>query len=794
MKFSVSRRSALKLAAAGMATSALGCTTSSQTPPRQTPPQLNHKVTDHWSQSHDRIWIGGEYWANPMEDWRLVDGGVECLSTGGNRSIHSLTHQLVALRPFTLAVNLKRLQTGTKDGGAGIRVGVKSEINEYRSNCFVQKGLDAGIIHNQLSLGEKKVNLTQPITDQNIRLKLRGEPRDGVFALTLEAFLPDSGQTIGRVSDLVAADKVFGNTCIVSNFSIASENPDDFAVATNAPVDNEGTRYRFSQWEIEGEAFTDLPEQKFGPILWSMYTLTNSRTDEGYVLKLSALTGPMGEKDNKDLELQVQKSGKWVSVATEPLDKDAWIATFRIPNWNEKVTTPFRVIYREKRRDGTEVPDIYTGTIQAQPDGRQLRMAALTCQNDYAFPYEPVANNLVKLQPDLILFSGDQIYENHGGFGVIRFPAEAAILNYLRKFYQFGWAFREPMRHAPTICLPDDHDVLQGNLWGEGGAKMSEQAKIVGRSDAWGGYIEPIRMVNVVHKTNTAHLPDPVDPTPGERGINVYYTEMVYANVSFAILADRQWKSGPDRLGIVVGETGQEEDPLYVNPAFDRDDLQLLGQRQEEFLKQWGQDWRDHKLKAVISQTVFAGISTHQPLPDRYLKYDFDSSGWPATARNRAIEIMRQSKALHICGDTHLGTLSQYGVKEQRDSNWAFCTPAIAAGWPRWWRPDDIPLPHKNRPAHGLPQTGEYLDSFGNKIYVYAVGNPLVGKSDNRYILAHEKGSGFGFITFDTEAKTYTMQAFRFLVDVTDNNPDNQFPGWPVTIHQDENTGINKLT
>nr|AAP49345.1 Uvs036 [uncultured bacterium] len=155
---------------------------------------------------------------------------------------------------------------------------------------------------------------------------------------------------------------------------------------------------------------------------------------------------------------------------------------------------------------------------------------------------------------------------------------------------------------------------------------------------------------------------------------------------------------------------------------------------------------------------------------------------------------MRSSKALHICGDTHLGSLCQYGVNAQRDSNWAFCTPAIAAGWPRWWRPDDIKIPFSHRPAHGHSQTGEYLDSFGNKIYVYAVGNPEVGKSNNRYIQAHEKGSGFGFIVFDTAAKTYTTQAFKFLVDVASNSPENQFLGWPVTIHQDENIGVNSLS
>ena len=78
-------------------------------------------------------------------------------------------------------------------------------------------------------------------------------------------------------------------------------------------------------------------------------------------------------------------------------------------------------------------------------------------------------------------------------------------------------------------------------------------------------------------------------------------------------------------------------------------------------------------------------------------------------------------------------------------------------------------------------------------MYVYAVGVPDEGKSNNRYVKAHEKGSGFGFITFDTKKLTYTLQAFRYLIDVSDANPDNQFQGWPVTIHQKENIGYNVL-
>ncbi|MEM9367929.1 MAG: hypothetical protein AAGD07_18200 [Planctomycetota bacterium] len=102
-------------------------------------------------------------------------------------------------------------------------------------------------------------------------------------------------------------------------------------------------------------------------------------------------------------------------------------------------------------------------------------------------------------------------------------------------------------------------------------------------------------------------------------------------------------------------------------------------------------------------------------------------------------------------------------------------------------------MSHANRPQHGLANTGEFQDGLDNLVYVYAVGNPEVGKSKNRYEKAHQKGSGFGWVLIDPEKRTYEVHSFRFLVDPTDNHPENEFPGWPVTIHQDENGGENRL-
>ncbi|WP_394175421.1 alkaline phosphatase D family protein [Thalassotalea litorea] len=781
MSKTVTRRDTFKFIAAGLAATSVACSTKTVKAPTTRPVLLN-PINDRWSNTHDRVWLGGEYWANPMEDWRISNGAAECVTTGGQRSVHALQHQLVdTSKTFKTSVRVKLLETGKEDGGVAIRLGVRSEINEYRSNCFVQQGLDIGVINNQIALGSKRKSLTRAINNDEIDIIITGSPQAQLVALNVEIISVSSSESLGQMAALVGTEELLGNIAVVSNFNIPS-----FDSGPNQSRSDAG-RYQFRNWHIEGEAFSNNVEQKFGPILWTMYTLSDSRSDEGFIMKLSALTGPLGEKDSKDVVLQVRKNGKWVEISKADLDTDGWVATFRIPNWDESQATPYRVIYMESQVDGSIKPDIYEGTIKANPAGRKMRMAALTCQNDYAFPYEPVAKNVAKLDPDLVFFSGDQLYESHGGFGIIRVPAKMAILNYLRKYYQFGWAFKDAMRNAPTICLPDDHDVLQGNLWGEGGAPMPMAAHDENRVDKAGGYIEPIKMVNVVHKTHTAHHMEPVEPNPSKRGMSVYYGELIYGDVSFAIVADRQWKSGPERLNVIVGTSGNDEEPNFINPKWNSKELHLLGDRQEQFLKRWAQDWRGHKLKALLSQTIFASLATHQMNPQHYLKYDFDANGWPASGRDRAISAIKGSKALHICGDTHLPSVSQYGLEQQRDSNWAFCTPAIAVGWQRWWRPDDIGLNYANRPQHGMPNTGEYLDSFGNKNYIYAIGDPEVSRSKNRYVMAHEKCSGFGFITFDKEDMTYKMDAYKFMIDATDGKASNQFEGWPLTIKQSDN-------
>lgn len=731
-----------------------------------------------WHNDHDRIWLGSDVWANPMEDWKVVEGAAECVTPGGRRSVHLITHRLTdPAKGFAMSVGVEKVARGQSDTSVGFLIGVRSELNETKSNTFAQNGIPVGIIDGSLAIGPARKKLGADVDVSKLAIevtgKTKGQPDAGTIELTLIIKNNDT-ETIDTITHDVPAERLIGNVAIANNFTLK-------------PMQKKGgSRFRFADWRVSGDAFTVDPNASFGPILWTMYSLSDSRSDEGFVLKLSALTPPLGENDNGALGLQVRRDGTWKSMGTATLDRDAWTATFRIANWDASADVPFRVVYMQKQQSADDTRQDWTGTIKANPVGRKFKFAPLTCQHDSGFPYEPVAQNLLRLDPDLLYFSGDQIYEQHGGFGIIRDPAEDAIVNYLRKFYQFGWAFRESMRHCPTLCIPDDHDVFQGNVWGEGGAAMQG---VENGASSKGGYREPVRMVNVVHKTCTAHHPDPWDAAPAQRGMSVYYGDMVYGDVSFAIIGDRQFKSGPEHVETGSGRADHVTDRNFDTSKLDLPGLELLGERQENFLRAWAEDWRGAKVKILLSQTTFAGVATHHGDYDGYLKADLDCGSWPQTARNRAIDLIRKSKALHVNGDQHLTSICQYGVRGQRDSNWSFCVPAISVGYPRWWRPDEDNVPHANRPDHGLANTGEYVDGFGNQVYVYAVGNPVVGKSSNRYVKAHEKGSGLGWILIDTEAETFECHSFRFLVDVTDGNPGNEFPGWPVTVRASDNSG-----
>ena len=118
--------------------------------------------------------------------------------------------------------------------------------------------------------------------------------------------------------------------------------------------------------------------------------------------------------------------------------------------------------------------------------------------------------------------------------------------------------------------------------------------------------------MNVVQNTQASHLPDPFDPTPVQQGIGVYYTDMVYGGISFAILEDRKFKSAPKELLPKADIwNGWVRNKAFSIADADVPEAVLLGDRQLKFLENWSTDWTyQSEMKVLLSQTIFNNVAT----------------------------------------------------------------------------------------------------------------------------------------------------------------------------------------
>ena len=738
------------------------------------------------SWSTDQTWLGPEYWANRLQDWRVAGGRIECVTGGGDRNVALLTHELSSrAQPFETRVKLGKI-AGTQ-GYAGFRVGMKGPFHDYRDTAIYGIGLDCGITADgRLFLGDPEPASSPAQSLDNLELVLRAEPQGSTFMLTLSG----GGRTITRTG--VSPDWLIGGLALVCSSNEVAPTPNPAAnVMTLSGINRRGRethgdlRFHFRDWKITGPKVDAHPDRAWGPILFTMHTLSRN------VLKLTAQFAPIRTEGAK-AEFQMRRNGQWITAATSAIERLSRTATFKL-RWDDRADTPYRVLYHDTRAH------TYAGTIRRNPDKDRIVTGLLSCINDYGFPHAPIVRNLQHFKPDVLLFVGDQIYERSASYGIERLPIERAVLDYLRKWYLHGWAFGDLMRDTPSVCMPDDHDVYHGNVWGAGG-KKADGFGDPGQDS--GGYVEPAEWVNMVQRTQTSHLPDPFDPTPVQQNIGVYYTDFLYGGVSYAIIEDRKWKSAPKVL-LPKAEivNGWAQNPEY-NAARDGDvpGAQLLGPRQISFLKHWAQDWQGAWMKVFVSQTVFANVATLPPpantdavtpklpilKPGEYSEgelhvADHDSNGWPQTPRNEALRVVRRALAVHLTGDQHLGSTTQYGIENWNDGPWSICSPAVSNLFPRRWYPADR---GRNQMAGAPRNTGEYLDGFGNKVTVHAVFNPeqRPGASEG----VNVRATGYSIIEFDRTNQTSTLTNWPRWIDASAPGA-KPCAGWPIVVKQEDN-------
>ena len=746
-----------------------------------------------WPAAVTRPWAGTEYWANPLQDWRIHDGRLENVQPGGDRNVFLLTREIAA-RPGTLEMRvlLGRLNESQApgDGYAGFRFGIRGAFHDYRDSALRGEGVNAAMASDgRLFIGELPAEAPRvPLPLQDIELRLSAAPEAAAYRVTLSAF--KQGRELAQVSRTIESAWLPGGVALVSSSGKVPVTPippellEGFQERRNTQRGG-ANQYWFKNWSVSGTKVDAFENRAWGPILFTLHTLSKR------VLKFTAQLAPLDDGQEVTLEF-ASPLGPWIKAGSVKPDPLSRTATFRVPDWDDSRNTAYRVTYAGHYSGGT---------IRRDPKSKpQIVVAAFTGNNDLGFPHSDVVRNIRHHNPDLLFFTGDNIYERVGDYGIQRAPLPAATLDYLRKWYLFGWEYSELLRDIPAVCLPDDHDVYHGNIWGAGG-RHAEGEGYTGQDK--GGYTMPAAWVNMVQRTQAAHMPDPFDPTPIDQGITVYYSHLLYGGLSTAIVEDRKWKSSPremlPKFDIV---NGWAQNSAYDAPKDgDVPGAQLLGPRQEKFLAAWAADWAGGAwMKTVVSQTLFADVATlpkgttsdnvtpklRVMQPGEYPAgevpvADHDSNGWPQTPRNRALRLMRQALAFHINGDTHLGNSVQYGIDDWNDAGWSLCVPAVANVWPRRWYPSQ---PGRNRKPGAPPYTGEFIEGFGNKITVHAVANPVV--SGRQPAMLYDRSTGYGIVTFDRARRTITFADWPRYVDAA--QPGAQpYPGWPITIRQIDN-------
>ncbi len=741
-----------------------------------------------WPANLDRVWVGEDFWANRLQDWRISEGRLECLEgTDGLplRTVHVLTRRIgVSRGKVQLRVRSGALGEGSFEPGSafGFLIGVGRDV-DYRSAALIQSapgegaGLfvgvraDGGLFLANVNRDLEPLRETSSEVDprSEVSLDVVIEPDGYDYRLKIRAV-----DAAGRRGDLeiegVPAELLEGGIALVSH----------------------QWRRWFDQIRFAGDKLVACSECAVGPILSTQYSLSRG------LLKMTAQLMPVSEAEGTDAALQVRRNGSWETVATADVVVPGWTATFRLAEWDSGRDASYRVVFPASASEMRTAGSYWDGTIRRDPvDQPVVSVAGFTGNHnvghgfgnagfDYTsriwFPHGDIVRAVNRQGVDLLFFSGDQVYEGGSPTGADRRTIQSATLDYLYKWYLWCWAFRDLTRDIPAITIPDDHDVFQGNLWGAGG----RYAEV----DHNGGYVMPAEWVQMVERTQTSHLPDPVDPEPVDQGIGVYFTALTWGRIGIAVIEDRKFKSGcADVRPGYAGRPDHVTEWPYDPGALDPPGLSLLGDRQERFLSEWVADWSGQDMKLAVSQSAFAGLATHHGARLERIYADLDSNGWPRSGRRRALEILRKGFVFHLGGDQHLSSLVHHGLDSFEDAGYSFVVPSIANFYPRAWHPE---TPGLDRARDAPPWLGRHMDGLGNRVTVHAVTNPTgaTGISTEREPLElHDNMPGYGIVRFDKEARTITVENWPRYADPEDPAAGGQYEGWPMTIPLEANYG-----
>ena len=752
--------------------------------------------------AENSLWLGGDWWGNRMQDWCMRDGVIRFsgnpkqpmlvatwlpgeIRSGGDGFIASVTVDFGSGGPAA-------------DAWAGVLLG----IGEGK--------LDPGLWHYVFGLGGKGGGFVVAIASdgsltlrdrriensRNPKILATGEGSPGTNGASPYRLEIRARPTGGRF-ELVAESRLDGK--IVSSLKVADLDADDFigglGLIVQPPIPNNSSFHpSFSGFQVEGGSVVRSPERRFGPVAGIQFTTG------AHGLKVSAQFVPTGSSaaaapalyPKARLDFRPEGAARWTPSQVIPIRAPSHTALFDQPDWNRQSAAEIRIVPIDAQ--GRDAADelCYLGRVPAEPAGSELRIAQFHCPrmmgigNDELYqavprehPFERfTSRNLllpnqgaldrIKAQrPDLLLFTGDQIYEGVPTMPEFEASGTPLFEDYIYKWMVFLRAFGSITRTVPAVTMPDDHDVFLGNFWGWSGNPPPGKPGKPGYKKDHGWPFAPA-FYNLVVETQSGHLPVPLGAPATPQGLNSYGTVMDFGGTSFAIVEGRSHKSPPLKK-------------FRDHP----ENASLLGADQEAWLKTWPERLKDDTPRFVITQTYFVNAMTDSE--GNVYADATDSDGWPKPARDRAVKLFRDAGAVLLAGDIHNSVLLKLGVDGPDDGPYQFIPLAFGQFFQRWWEPAN---PGGGWKTGDAPYTGQFSDVLGNPFRVIACANPKISmkealgagfKAGGRLIIDPDlTRAGYAFVVVDRAKGTIRFEHWDR--DAKAGSPPEQFPGWPVEV------------
>ncbi len=712
------------------------------------------KFKSQWTQAPDRTWIGSQYWANRLQDWRLQDGRVECIGhSRAVRTLHLLTRELGPKKgKLRMSVQTGRINEAmvTDASWAGFLIGAGSLKTDYRRRALIHQGhgKNGGLLAVITSRGKLMIldnaNRGQPMdVERDHSYSFTGLPVNGVslhlqlvpgrdqYQLTFHATAKETGETI---------DSLY----------MSGLNPRRFqgnlALAAHASQKIKNSAFWFNQWWMRGSKLVEKPGHHFGPILGAHYSLNNN------TLHMTAQLPPLSKKRQKKVRLEIRKKGRsgWQEIARSDIVKPGYTATFSIDPWQTSHTWKYRLSYPLKEAAS---PRYFKGSIPREPSGDKLLLAALntpaltgqpigegeTSWNDSSgFPYKKMTQNIGLHQPDMLAFTGNQV--NPGlptHFNGIK--KDSLHLDYLYKWYLFCWGYGKMTRKYPTIILPSQTDFYQ--VKGDTGKKSTINESSITSS-----------FIRMVRRTQTGHLPSPYTPDlPGHS--TAYNTEINYAGISLAVLGTGKFFPVKDssRLNPLKQEASyRNQTASKPNPSA----------KQLPWIQKWAGNWAGVHMKAVITPEPVVSFSSYTHLSKR-----------KKAQTDQLLREIRKAHALIISGGKNPAHAIHLGIDKKGDAGYSFGLPPN--------QPIILDNPKKVDSAHlPLADTLAPENTFQHELITPVVVNNMSKADPNNP--GQLPQVGYGIIQFNKKEQTYTLSAWP---QTTTPAQDDPLAGWPLQVN-----------